>query len=783
MRLQCLRPFVRHPLQGRSLKYPLQWPPACRTKILANEHFSLTPSYLHQALESVPTLQINNSPPSDESTNHDVINTMYPQRLDSAKHELRLLYLNPRIRLSAQRQSEEDEDIHVRLEVASCKFDQEPRFEALSYTHGQPYDIDPKVKRHDSEKLHDSKDPSTTRCKHIFINGVRFPVTLNLFNALHRIRDLARRHPRLMQTPFWVDTICINQSDSLEREEQVRLMGEIYRKANGVLIWLGNDAEPVQTRMALDVIKDIFRGFNEWYDLRNSEGSFLARWEEISRAIETTPDAIDQKHLWNELQSDVESWISGLDIRNVIGRSDERPWLALGRLLSRSWFGRVWTWQEKELARNATILIGDTIIPWAELRFAMLVIMVHDLSESRGTPHQVMPGQQYLRVLDNLDLGNCSDLLDLVINVRHRRCTLPHDKIFSVLGAADPNSPSVQHFCGKINYDKPIQELYQEFSRWWIEEKKDLRVLQACSLEQRELKGLPTWVADWSDTTPSRRLASSLYRASGTTQVEARYVHSRPAHISKKIGQFDEMILKGIPIDRIKIVCHDPRLSQFDTFSPGNSGEWNYHQRVTLQPYSALYVSGHRPGLVDSLVSQTWLELEKELKWNKPYSPTGQTMAEAYWRTLLEDHNPHSIYGQQRRIPLDVDLTSVFHNWAERRALTRSLRGPRSHADDDELSPKWLERLQRTLRGKRIFITEKGFLGLAPSNVKTGDVVCVLLGGNVPFSIRPHRQMKKRYTYMVSRLVEETYLHGFMDGRAVEMAEKGKLPYVEFWLR
>lgn len=43
---------------------------------------------------------------------------------------------------------------------------------------------------------------------------------------------------RRIQT-LWIDALCIDQSNIAERNHQVGLMGEIYKKADHVLIWLG----------------------------------------------------------------------------------------------------------------------------------------------------------------------------------------------------------------------------------------------------------------------------------------------------------------------------------------------------------------------------------------------------------------------------------------------------------------------------------------------------------------------------------------------------------------
>jgi Heterokaryon incompatibility protein (HET) len=38
---------------------------------------------------------------------------------------------------------------------------------------------------------------------------------------------------------FWIDAVCIKQKDEAEKNEQVSMMGEVYQKAQRVVIWLG----------------------------------------------------------------------------------------------------------------------------------------------------------------------------------------------------------------------------------------------------------------------------------------------------------------------------------------------------------------------------------------------------------------------------------------------------------------------------------------------------------------------------------------------------------------
>ena len=73
----------------------------------------------------------------------------------------------------------------------------------------------------------------------------------NLEGALRRFR-----YPTSTRT-LWIDSICINQSDIQERNQQVQLMGQIYRRASTVLIWLGEDVDNAKTDQACSCMNSL----------------------------------------------------------------------------------------------------------------------------------------------------------------------------------------------------------------------------------------------------------------------------------------------------------------------------------------------------------------------------------------------------------------------------------------------------------------------------------------------------------------------------------------------
>ncbi|KAF8853575.1 hypothetical protein BDZ45DRAFT_598307, partial [Acephala macrosclerotiorum] len=122
--------------------------------------------------------------------------------LDQANSSIRLIILQPSV----------DFNFDVHCDISNVSLDTEPKYEALSYTWG---------------------DTSVTET--IFLQGHPFQATVNLVSALRhlRLKDQTRT--------MWVDAICVDQANILEREQQVPFMRKIYSMAERDLLWLGED--------------------------------------------------------------------------------------------------------------------------------------------------------------------------------------------------------------------------------------------------------------------------------------------------------------------------------------------------------------------------------------------------------------------------------------------------------------------------------------------------------------------------------------------------------------
>ncbi|KAG4432560.1 hypothetical protein IFR05_011948 [Cadophora sp. M221] len=93
-----------------------------------------------------------------------------------------------------------------------------PEYEALSYVWGTP-DFQHQLNVHPNH---------------------HFTITSSLNSAL---RDLRHANIDAGQRILWVDACCIDQSNLPERNQQVQMMGRIYRQASRVVSYIGPEAD------------------------------------------------------------------------------------------------------------------------------------------------------------------------------------------------------------------------------------------------------------------------------------------------------------------------------------------------------------------------------------------------------------------------------------------------------------------------------------------------------------------------------------------------------------
>jgi hypothetical protein len=151
--------------------------------------------------------------------------------------------------------------------------------------------------------------------------GRKFYIRKNLDAALRQFK-----HPR-RDICVWVDALCINQSDVIEKKAQVSRMHEVYSEAQEVVVWLGEGNE--ETRKTFELLRSILN------------------LEKLDKLIKE--------------------------------KIKPEQWMLIVKLMKLSWFSRRWVIQELALARQATVRWGDHSLPWEQFADAIALFMTrHD---------------------------------------------------------------------------------------------------------------------------------------------------------------------------------------------------------------------------------------------------------------------------------------------------------------------------------------------------------------------------------------------------------------------
>jgi hypothetical protein len=136
-------------------------------------------------------------------------------------HEIRLVVLNP------GKGAEE-----LRCDITHANLLDMPAYEAVSYTWA-------------------TTSGNTSISRYVLCHGKKIGITENCDSLL---RSLRRRG---QNRTIWVDAICIDQSNIVERNHQVKLMATIYSNASQVVAYLGPDS--ISTNNVVAYLEDTSR--------------------------------------------------------------------------------------------------------------------------------------------------------------------------------------------------------------------------------------------------------------------------------------------------------------------------------------------------------------------------------------------------------------------------------------------------------------------------------------------------------------------------------------------
>ncbi|CAG9951786.1 unnamed protein product [Clonostachys rosea f. rosea IK726] len=214
-----------------------------------------------------------------------------------------------------------------------------PAFDAMSYTWGDPLTV------FDTESQVSCRKDWAAPAFEILCDGKPVSVSTNLYTMLLALRrissnpETAVNDIRFTQR-FWIDALCINQSDIDEKSQQIMMMSRIYNCATCVFIWLGG--EDYETGRVVQHLANLAN---------------LANLDE------------ERMPLLNEFILDVNMY-KELGIPPI----SVDDWVEIYKFCNRAWFSRAWIVQEVGLAKQTVVICGLYLFRGTAIRFSLEIL-------------------------------------------------------------------------------------------------------------------------------------------------------------------------------------------------------------------------------------------------------------------------------------------------------------------------------------------------------------------------------------------------------------------------
>ncbi|KAH6693369.1 heterokaryon incompatibility protein-domain-containing protein, partial [Leptodontidium sp. MPI-SDFR-AT-0119] len=506
----------------------------------------------------------------------------------------------------------------------------------------------------------------------ILLDGRIVFVTSNLNTALEHLQH--------GQTglPIWVDALCINQADNVEKSWQVQQMLLVYQRAALVIVWLGPASD--SSDLAIEMLNKIGKEALD-YELGNAVSPGRTR-DRIMTLLGYGRD--NEAHIKHVMRS-------------------------ISALLARPWWQRVWVIQELAANFNAVFGCGYDKIQSFHLLLAINWFS-RCASELLVADQQVAPENTVLLrggsenptmifhiaitkgigKLTLFDLLHKTQVLPIQFNA-----TDPRDIIFALLGIS-----SDQDELGIVpDYSKSYRNV---FVRTAISLLEKGHISMLCLSQTLGFDGLPSWVPDWS-TKIQCPFEGLLRRFSAC----GRHL----SNISFDNSQQRLLSLSGTPVGPVHSVgARRPRIDTFldseESVIEGLEAMSRWHLDCITELTSMSQNLGHviygaQEGLEDAICRTLVADVERQNI--SSLRNAGESSRQAY--RILKT-GPVDYVRRRCDLPLLQKVESYY-----------------AHLTD-------------TLGGRRVFILQNGHIGLGPSESHPGDLVVVIHGMSVPFVLR-----------------------------------------------
>ena len=641
-------------------------------------------------------------------------------------------------------------------------------------------------------------------------------INANLSSALRRLR--AESKP----TWWWIDALCIDQSDLAEKNVQLPLMPQIYENASRVVVWLGDEYE--------------------------NSGQAI-------RFLQDSMAATDFEHF-------------------LLQPTRKEAFIGVVHLMKRPWFTRRWVIQEISCSRSADLYCGDAKMPWHEFVDAISLVAaqrdalrkvfssllandpddVESFNSLSTLKFMHLVDNMFRKTIDGRITEHLMTLEALLATTPQFESSDPKDTLYALLFlASDAEATTYEDWLVRFR-------LLHAGGSWnqYIETETGPEAANVAPIGADVKLEIPD---ELSDERPKKRarMEAAIEKDVATKSKSKIFVRTLGYALVRYLGLESYGNRRAIMVDYRKSVleiCRDVmkfvithsesvdmmcrpwappdmslpswvRTKTDSAYLPGLNG---VYRRVNADPLVGDPLLPTKPYMASSKSKAIWSQPFRDqrtlllqgfvldrikakdavatagiipMTWTKMagWSSLDGPPPEIFWRTLVGNRKAS---GQRAPYHWGQVCAAAF----ARRAIGQDLDTSEAlrHGCPDNIRV-FLDRVQSVVWSRRLIrLDRSNDLGLTAKSAKKGDLLCILKGCSVPVVLREfidgssaagstcpdplghfsdvlpadvaERQRRVHYEF-----VGEAYVHGLMDGDALDRRRKLTIPPHSFPLR
>jgi hypothetical protein len=476
---------------------------------------------------------------------------------------------------------------------------------------------------------------------------------------------------------LWIDAVCINQQDLLEKSQQICRMKYIYARTMKLLVWLSYPDPRAELGPYLDWVVD-----------RADELAFFGASLGVSLEDSRLEEKIEQRLLSDQCHAEA--------------------LVALGVITQHPWFTRAWIIQEIACgSKRATFLLGLRPLLWSDLknlwtfchvaagqypaiRRRLLDLRARNLGILEEVTRFYECSLESRELLYDGTANIAAETLSLLLQQTGGsfQATNPRDVLYALLGLLQEDD--IPHELVP-DYTLPVSRVFRDYAIYLARNAHYIEFLDTCG---KQLADGPSWAPDWT----------CFRRGTVDNLQPARVPPSRVEVSADGSCLVLEGVLLGEVIDVIFPVYDMTNLT--DIADKGCNGEDDARLFQVVQAYRALK-QGCKDHWTKAMSDPCWGDFE--CHWTE------------FWAPIAEDR-------------LDLDVVEFMENNPDRWDKEHGEGELQRRVDQVDHEIKSICKMgMAILEGGNMADIFQGDKGV----IEKGYIVCMMKGLRMPCMLRP----------------------------------------------